>query len=142
MPAVDGAETKPGSAWAPFQHRAFAAMWDAQFVSSVGRWMQTVGAQWLMLSLTGSATCVALVTRVISGRAAIRSAQVRTGTCRAYRHYGSVTCGNPPANGWYVSAATGDSGAPFLCSSLWRERAGYCRLSFTARRRHPTPDSG
>ena len=49
------------SAWAPFRHRLFAAMWGAQFVSNVGGWMQTVGAQWLMLTLTGSATYVALV---------------------------------------------------------------------------------
>jgi predicted MFS family arabinose efflux permease len=49
------------SAWAPFRHRMFAAMWGAQFVSNIGSWMQTVGAQWLMLSLTGSAVYVALV---------------------------------------------------------------------------------
>src|ERR1700691_1866227 len=51
----------PGSAWAPVRHRLFAAMWTAQFVSNVGGWMQTVAAQWLMLSLTGSAAYVALV---------------------------------------------------------------------------------
>jgi len=50
-----------GSAWAPFRERAFAAMWTAQFVSNIGSWMQTVGAQWLMLSLTTSATYIALV---------------------------------------------------------------------------------
>jgi MFS family permease len=36
-------------------------MWGAQFVSNVGSWMQTVAAQWLMLSLTSSAAYVALV---------------------------------------------------------------------------------
>jgi MFS family permease len=36
-------------------------MWTAQFVSNIGSWMQTVGAQWLMLTLTGSAAYVALV---------------------------------------------------------------------------------
>jgi MFS family permease len=36
-------------------------MWGAQFVSNIGSWMQTVGAQWLMLSLTSSAAYVALV---------------------------------------------------------------------------------
>jgi predicted MFS family arabinose efflux permease len=51
----------PGSAWAPFRHRLFAAMWGAQFISNTGSWMQTVAAQWLMLTLTGSATYVALV---------------------------------------------------------------------------------
>jgi MFS family permease len=50
-----------GSAWAPFRHEAFAAMWGAQFVSNVGSWMQTVAAQWLMLALTGSAAYVALI---------------------------------------------------------------------------------
>ncbi len=36
-------------------------MWLAQFVSNIGSWMQTVGAQWLMLTLTGSAAYVTLV---------------------------------------------------------------------------------
>jgi hypothetical protein len=36
-------------------------MWGAQFVSNTGSWMQTVAAQWLMLTLTSSATYVALV---------------------------------------------------------------------------------
>jgi Transmembrane secretion effector len=36
-------------------------MWGAQFVSNVGGWMQTVAAQWLMLTLTGSAVYVTLV---------------------------------------------------------------------------------
>jgi MFS family permease len=58
-PAVAGAP--PSSAWAPFRHRLFALMWGAQFVSNTGSWMQTVAAQWLMLSLTTSATYVALV---------------------------------------------------------------------------------
>ena len=49
------------SAWAPFRSRWFAAMWSAQFVSNIGSWMQTVGAQWLMLTLTSSAAYVALV---------------------------------------------------------------------------------
>ena len=36
-------------------------MWSAQFVSNIGGWMQTVGAQWLMLSLTTAAAPVALI---------------------------------------------------------------------------------
>src|SRR5271154_3704651 len=36
-------------------------MWGAQFVSNIGGWMQTVGAQWLMLSLTTSARPVAFI---------------------------------------------------------------------------------
>jgi predicted MFS family arabinose efflux permease len=50
-----------GSAWAPFRYRLFAAMWGAQFISNVGSWMQTVAAQWLMLTLTSSALYVTLV---------------------------------------------------------------------------------
>ena len=62
MAAADsGLAAPPGSAWAPFRHRLFAAMWGAQFASNIGSWMQTVAAQWLMLTLTGSATYVALV---------------------------------------------------------------------------------
>src|SRR5271155_2511599 len=56
-----GRPPAPVSAWAPFRQRWFAAMWSAQFVSNIGSWMQTVGAQWLMLTLTGSAAYVALV---------------------------------------------------------------------------------
>jgi MFS family permease len=36
-------------------------MWTAQFVSNVGGWMQTVAAQWLMLSLTTAVAPVALI---------------------------------------------------------------------------------
>ena len=57
-----GASPKAGSsAWAPFRSRDFARMASAQFVSNVGGWMQTVGAQELMLTLTTSATLVALI---------------------------------------------------------------------------------
>ncbi|HTU05485.1 MAG TPA: MFS transporter, partial [Trebonia sp.] len=59
--ADSGPATSRVSAWAPFRHRLFAAMWGGQFISNVGGWMQTVAAQWLMLSLTGSAAYVALV---------------------------------------------------------------------------------
>ena len=59
--AADSDRGSPVSAWSPFRHRMFAAMWSAQFVSNVGSWMQTVAAQWLMLTLTGSAAYVALV---------------------------------------------------------------------------------
>jgi MFS family permease len=56
-----GGPAAPVSAWAPFRHREYAAMWSGQFVSNIGSWMQTVAAQWLMLSLTTSAAYVALV---------------------------------------------------------------------------------
>jgi len=53
--------TTAASPWAPFRWRDFARMASAQFVSNVGSWMQTVGAQELMLTLTTSATLVALI---------------------------------------------------------------------------------
>src|SRR5271155_572 len=56
-----GRAVAPASAWAPFRYQTFAAMWSAQFVSNIGSWMQTVAAQWLMLTLTSSATYIALV---------------------------------------------------------------------------------
>jgi predicted MFS family arabinose efflux permease len=59
--AGNGSVPPAGSAWAPLRHRLFAAMWGAQFVSNVGSWMQTVAAQWLMLTLTSSAVYVTLV---------------------------------------------------------------------------------
>jgi MFS family permease len=63
---VSGMAPAEGSPWAPFRHRLFTAMWTAQFVSNIGGWMQTVGAQWLMLTLTGSAAYVALVSTASS----------------------------------------------------------------------------
>ncbi|MER5363526.1 MFS transporter [Streptomyces sp. NPDC002785] len=40
---------RPNSAWAPFAARVFRALWIAQLVSNIGSWMQTVGAQWLLV---------------------------------------------------------------------------------------------
>ncbi len=60
-PTAPAVASATPSAWSPFRHRLFAAMWSAQFVSNTGSWMQTVAAQWLMLTLTSSATYVALV---------------------------------------------------------------------------------
>ena len=37
------------SAWAPLAFAMFRALWIAQFASNVGTWMQTVGAQWLLI---------------------------------------------------------------------------------------------
>jgi MFS family permease len=49
------------SAWTPLRHPLYRALFIAQFVSNVGTWMQTVGAQWLMGSLGGGALEVSLV---------------------------------------------------------------------------------
>jgi MFS family permease len=57
---TDG-EANRGGAWAPLREGSFRAMWLAQFGSNIGSWMQTVGAQWLMSSLTVAAAPVALI---------------------------------------------------------------------------------
>ncbi|WP_405884716.1 MFS transporter [Streptomyces sp. NBC_01136] len=51
--------SRPVSAWAPLAVPVFRALWIAQFVSNVGTWMQTVGAQWLLIG--HGATLVTLV---------------------------------------------------------------------------------
>jgi MFS family permease len=45
----------------PLRHPAFRAMWAGQFASNIGGWMQTVGAQWLMLSLTPATSYLAFI---------------------------------------------------------------------------------
>ncbi|HLX19189.1 MAG TPA: MFS transporter [Gaiellaceae bacterium] len=52
------------SGWAPLRAKAFRRLWTAQFVSNVGSWMQTVAAQWVMLSLTTSAVLVSGISAV------------------------------------------------------------------------------
>ena len=36
-------------------------LWVAVLISDIGTWMQTVGAQWLLVSVPNAATLVALV---------------------------------------------------------------------------------
>jgi MFS family permease/quinol monooxygenase YgiN len=41
---------RPVAAWAPLRDSPmFRALWIAQFASNIGTWMQTVGAQWLLI---------------------------------------------------------------------------------------------
>jgi MFS family permease len=54
------------SAWAPLRHPWYRRLWLAQMASNIGTWMQTVAAQWLMLSLTSAALPVALVQTAMS----------------------------------------------------------------------------
>ncbi|SEH51849.1 Predicted arabinose efflux permease, MFS family [Mycolicibacterium rutilum] len=49
------------SAWAPFASPVYRALWIAQFVSNLGTWMQTVGAQWMLVGDPGAAVLVPLV---------------------------------------------------------------------------------
>src|SRR5919197_271882 len=49
------------SALAPMRHPVFKAVWFASLASNLGSLIQSVGAAWLMTSITGSADMVALV---------------------------------------------------------------------------------
>ncbi|HUZ37623.1 MAG TPA: MFS transporter [Streptosporangiaceae bacterium] len=54
----------PGSAsssWAPLRIGLFRALWIAALVSNVGTWMQTVGAQWLLVQGPHASVLVSLV---------------------------------------------------------------------------------
>ncbi|HUA03269.1 MAG TPA: MFS transporter [Solirubrobacteraceae bacterium] len=53
--------TRAESGWSPLRYPAFRRWWLAQLTSNVGSWMQTVAAQWLMLSLTTSAVLVGAI---------------------------------------------------------------------------------
>jgi MFS family permease/quinol monooxygenase YgiN len=57
------APPKPASAggWAPMRYADFRRLWVAQFTSNVGSWMQTVAAQWVMVSLTSSALLLSAI---------------------------------------------------------------------------------
>lgn len=51
----------PASSWAPLRIRAFRILWLAQLGSNIGTWMQTVAAQWLLVSHAHAAELVSLV---------------------------------------------------------------------------------
>jgi MFS family permease len=53
--------TSAPSVWAPLRIGAFRALWFAQLGSMLGVWMQTVGAQWMLVEAPDSAALVALV---------------------------------------------------------------------------------
>ncbi|MFL5472221.1 MAG: MFS transporter [Gemmatimonadales bacterium] len=58
LPRIPASPTSP---WAPLRQRIFRLLWLAVLISNIGTWMQTVGAQWLLVGLPGAATLVALV---------------------------------------------------------------------------------
>ena len=55
------ASTTTVSTWAPLRNGLFRAIWLAVLVSNVATWMQTVGAQWLLVGLPHASILVALV---------------------------------------------------------------------------------
>jgi MFS family permease len=52
---------QPHSPWAPLRIALFRTLWIGALVSNVGIWMQTVGAQWLLVREPNAATLVSLV---------------------------------------------------------------------------------
>src|SRR5438132_8959532 len=58
--AVSGSAVR-ASAWAPLRNGVFRAMYLAVLVSNIGTWMQTVGAQWLLVDQPHASILVALV---------------------------------------------------------------------------------
>src|SRR5215203_2877696 len=64
----DAAHPQPGSVpvvdsspWAPLGQRVFRWLWICVLISWTGTWMQTVGAQWLMVNEPNAAALVSLV---------------------------------------------------------------------------------
>ena len=53
--------TQDTSSWAPFGQRAFRWLWLGMLFSWIGTWMQTVGAQWLLVDAPNAAVLVSLV---------------------------------------------------------------------------------
>ncbi|MFJ5619565.1 MFS transporter [Micromonospora sp. NPDC093243] len=51
----------PVSAWAPLKTAVYRNLWLALLAANVGTWMQTVGAQWLLIDERNASTLVALV---------------------------------------------------------------------------------
>ncbi|MFC7546454.1 MFS transporter [Plantactinospora sp. GCM10030261] len=51
----------PPSAWSPLRVAAYRNLWLALLVANIGTWMQTVGAQWLLIDEPNASTLVAMV---------------------------------------------------------------------------------
>ncbi len=60
-PGTTTTDARVGSTWAPLAHPAFRWIWIASLVSNIGTWMQTVGAQWLLVDAHASSAVIALV---------------------------------------------------------------------------------
>jgi MFS family permease len=56
-----GSPDPDASPWSPLRQAVFRALWIAAVASNIGTWMQSVGAAWLMTSLTPSPLLVALM---------------------------------------------------------------------------------
>ncbi|MEU5673551.1 MFS transporter [Micromonospora sp. NPDC047753] len=59
--AAAGPADRPVSAWAPLRTAVYRNLWLALLAANIGTWMQTVGAQWLLINHSNASTLVALV---------------------------------------------------------------------------------
>ena len=60
-PLPDPVPVTDSSPWAPLRRRAFRWLWACVLISWTGTWMQTVGAQWLLVDQPNAAALVSLV---------------------------------------------------------------------------------
>jgi len=61
IPAADLPPVAAVSPWQPLRQRVFCMLWIATVVSNVGSWMNDVGVNWTMLTLSADPLSVALV---------------------------------------------------------------------------------
>ena len=61
MTAASADSTTEAGAFAPLRVKIFRALWIASLISSIGGWMQTVGAQWFLVENHSDAALVALI---------------------------------------------------------------------------------
>jgi MFS family permease len=58
---VTRAGLRASGTWQPLENPIFRALWIAVLFSNIGNWMETVGAQWLLVSQPNNSILVALV---------------------------------------------------------------------------------
>lgn len=56
-----GPAVRASGTWQPLANPVFRALWIAVLFSNIGNWMETVGAQWLLVSQPNNSILVALV---------------------------------------------------------------------------------
>jgi predicted MFS family arabinose efflux permease len=61
MPSAPPEPALSASTWAPLRSGPFRAIWFSDVASNIGGWMQTVGAQWLLVSVPHAPIFVSLV---------------------------------------------------------------------------------
>jgi hypothetical protein len=80
---VTEAERPAPSIWQPLRNGVFRALWWAVLGSQIGTWMQTVGAQWLLVGEPNAATLVSLVQTGLLRYANARHGDPRWGVVRS-----------------------------------------------------------